>query len=84
MLALKKWVCGALRFGTPAEDVFNDWSAVALLERAKQGQVVWCGQAAMVFQQACWALGIPARYIECGAYMSAMKLCISQSMWVTS
>jgi hypothetical protein len=66
VLILKQWVSGALKFGTPAEDVFEDWSAVALLERAKQGQVVWCGQAAMVFQQACWALGIPSRYIECG------------------
>jgi len=65
-VALKKWVSGALKFGTPAEDVFDDWSAVALLRRASQGQVVWCGQAAMVFQQACWSLGIPARYIECG------------------
>jgi hypothetical protein len=65
-LAIKQWVSGALKFGTPAEDVFADWSAVALLARAKEGQVVWCGQAAMVFQQACWALGIPARYIECG------------------
>lgn len=65
-LLLKKWVAGALKFGTPAEDVFDDWSAVALLERAKKGQVVWCGQAAMVFQQACWALGMPARFIECG------------------
>jgi len=65
-LALKEWVSGALKFGTPAEDVFSDWSAVALLRRAREGQVVWCGQAAMVFQQACWSLDIPARYIECG------------------
>ena len=65
-LVLKQWVAKALKFGTPAEDVFDDWSAVALLDRAKKGQVVWCGQAAMVFQQACWALGMPARYIECG------------------
>ncbi len=65
-VALKQWVSGALKFGTPAEDVFDDWSAVALLERAEKGQVVWCGQAAMVFQQACWTLGMPARYIECG------------------
>jgi hypothetical protein len=65
-LVLKRWTAGALKFGTPAEDVFEDWSAIALLARAKKGQVVWCGQAAMVFQQACWALGIPARYIECG------------------
>jgi hypothetical protein len=65
-LVLKRWVCGALKFGTPTDDVFEDWSAVALLERAQEGQVVWCGQAAMVFQQACWALGIPSRYIECG------------------
>ncbi len=66
VLVLKAWVAKALKFGTPAEDVFDDWSAVALLERAEKGQVVWCGQAAMVFQQACWALGMPARYIECG------------------
>ncbi|MGA2616359.1 MAG: hypothetical protein ABSF26_02040 [Thermoguttaceae bacterium] len=54
--ALKKWVAGALKFGTPAPDVVSDWSAVALLARAKKGQVVWCGQAAMVFQQACLAV----------------------------
>ncbi len=65
-LRLKAWVARALVFGTPADDVFSDWSAVALLERAKRGQVVWCGQAAMVFQQACWALGLPARFIETG------------------
>ncbi|MGA2066686.1 MAG: transglutaminase-like domain-containing protein [Thermoguttaceae bacterium] len=64
--ALKKWVAGALKFGTPAPDVFSDWSAVALLARARNGQVVWCGQAAMVFQQACLALGMPARFIELG------------------
>ncbi len=63
---LKKWVAGALRFGTPAPDVFSDWSAVALLARAKKGQVVWCGQAAMVFQQACLSVGMPARFIELG------------------
>ena len=63
---LKKWVAGALKFGTPAPDVFSDWSAVALLARAKKGQVVWCGQAAMVFQQACLSVGMPARFIELG------------------
>ena len=63
---LMKWVAGALKFGTPAPDVFSDWSTVALLVRAKQGQVVWCGQAAMVFQQACLAVGLPARFIELG------------------
>ena len=63
---LMKWVAGALKFGTPAPDVFSDWSAVALLARARQGQVVWCGQAAMVFQQACLAVGMPARFIELG------------------
>jgi hypothetical protein len=65
-LRLKEWVARALVFGTPDDDVFSDWSAVALLERATRGQVVWCGQAAMVFQQACWALGLPARFIETG------------------
>jgi hypothetical protein len=64
--ALKKWVAGALKFGTPAPGVFSDWSAVALLARAKKGQVVWCGQAAMVFQQACLAVGMSARFIELG------------------
>ena len=64
--ALKQWVAGALKFGTPAPDVFSDWSAVALLARAQQGQVVWCGQAAMVFQQACLTMGMPARFIELG------------------
>ena len=62
--ALMKWVAGALKFGTPAPDVFSDWSAVALLARAKKGQVVWCCQAAMVFQQACLAVVMPARFIE--------------------
>ena len=63
---LKEWVAGALKFGTPAPIVFKDWSAVALLERAKNNEPVWCGQAAMVFQQACMAAGIPARFIEVG------------------
>ena len=63
---LEKWVAGNLKFGTPAPDVFNDWSTVALLGRVKKGQVVWCGQAAMIFQQACLAMGIPSRFIELG------------------
>jgi hypothetical protein len=63
---LKAWVAGALTFGTPQDEVFGDWSGLALLERARRGQVVWCGQAAMVFQQACWSLGLPARFIETG------------------
>lgn len=65
-LRLKAWAAKALVFGTPTDDVFGDWSAVALLGRAKRGQVLWCGQAAMVFQQGCWALGLPARFIETG------------------
>jgi hypothetical protein len=65
-IKLKNWTARALKFGTPAPDVFSDWSAVALLERAKKGQVVWCGQAAMVFQQACLAMGVPARFLELG------------------
>jgi len=65
-LILKKWVVGALKFGRPAPEVFSDWSAVALLERVKKGRKVWCGQAAMVFQQACMAMGLPARFIELG------------------
>ena len=63
---LKHWVAGALKFGTPTPEVFSDWSAVALLARAKRGEVVWCGQAAMVFQQACRAIGLSARFIELG------------------
>ena len=65
-LILKTWVAGALKFGYPAPEVFSDWSAVALLDRAKNGQKVWCGQAAMVFQQACLVMGMPARFIELG------------------
>ncbi len=64
--ALKKWASGSLRFGTPGEEVFKDWSALALLERSERGQAVWCGQAAMVMQQACLAMGLPARFIELG------------------
>ena len=63
---LKNWTAKALKFGTPTPEVFSDWSAVALLARAKKGQPVWCGQAAMVFQQACLAVGLPARFIELG------------------
>ena len=63
---LKKWVGGVLKFGTPASNVFSDWSAVALLDLVKKGQVTWCGQAAMIFQQACLAVGMPARFIELG------------------
>ena len=46
-----------VKFGTPAPEVFRDWSAVALLDRAKQGKFGWCGQAAMIFQQACMTVG---------------------------
>jgi hypothetical protein len=63
---LKAWVSKSLTWGMPKDDLFSDWSAVSLLERARRGQPTWCGQAAMVFQQACWAVGIPARLIETG------------------
>ena len=63
---LKHWVAGALKFGTPAPRCFATGAAVALLARAKRGEVVWCGQAAMVFQQACLAVGLYARFIELG------------------
>ncbi len=65
-LRLKKWVAGALRFGTPSPDVFQNWSAVALLEHSERGHAVQCGQAATVLQQACMALGMLARFIELG------------------
>jgi len=63
---LKAWVAGTLQFGRPTPEVFSDWSAVALMEKIKAGQRVWCGQAAMVVQQACIAMGLPARFIELG------------------
>lgn len=65
-LALKRWVVTHWKFATPGPEAFRDWSAVALLDRAKQGQFGWCGQAAMIFQQACMAVGLPARFIELG------------------
>jgi hypothetical protein len=65
-VALKRWVGAQWKFATPATDAFRDWSAVALLERGKRGQWGWCGQAAMLFQQACLAVGLPARFIELG------------------
>jgi len=65
-LALKRWVGTNWKFATPEPETFRDWSAVALLERGKQGKWGWCGQAAMLFQQACIAVGLPARFIELG------------------
>lgn len=65
--ALKQWTAAKLRFGTPGAEAFDDWSALAVLERAERGQGGWCGQAAMVMQQACLAMGLPARFIELGA-----------------
>ncbi len=65
-LALKNWVAHALKFGMPSPEVYKDWSAIALLERVKRGQRVFCGQCAMVFQQACMSIGLPARFIELG------------------
>jgi hypothetical protein len=65
-LALKDWVAKTLKFGKPGEEVFSDWSAIALLNRVKRKETVWCGQCAMVFQQACMAIGMPARFIELG------------------
>lgn len=65
-VALKSWVVRSLKHGPPSPDVYSDWSAVAVLEKCRKGQGVWCGQAAMVFQQACLSIGIPARFIELG------------------
>jgi len=65
-MALKRWVGSLWKFTTPEPATFSDWSAVALLARAKQGKYGWCGQAAMLFQQACLAVGLPARFIELG------------------
>jgi len=65
-VALKRWVGARWKFATPEPETFRDWSAVALLNRGKRGKWGWCGQAAMLFQQACMAVGLPARYIELG------------------
>ena len=65
-LALKEWVNSLMRFGQPKPDMFEDWSAVAILEKYEKGDAGWCGQFAMVFQQACLVMGLPARYIELG------------------
>jgi len=65
-VAIKAWTFGSLVCGRPAPKVFKDWSAIALLEGAKRNETVWCGQAAMVFQQACISLGMPCRFIESG------------------
>ena len=65
-LALKDWVTKSLQFGKPGPEAFSDWSATALLDRVKRGEKVWCGQCAMVFQQACMAVGLPARFVEVG------------------
>ena len=65
-LALKDWVVGAVKFGTPTPEVYRDWSAIALLDRIKNGEVIFCGQCATIFQQACVAFGMPARFIELG------------------
>jgi len=66
VVALKAWTFGSLVYGRPAPKVFNDWSAIALLEGAKRKETVWCGQAAMVFQQACISQGMACRFIESG------------------
>ncbi len=65
-VALKRWVGAHWKFRTPEPETFRDWSAVTLLERGKQGKWGWCGQSAMIFQQACMAMGLPARFIELG------------------
>jgi hypothetical protein len=65
-VALKRWLGARWKFTTPEPEAFRDWSAVALFERAKRGKWGWCGQAAMIFQQACMAVGLPARFIELG------------------
>ncbi|MGA2254175.1 MAG: transglutaminase-like domain-containing protein [Thermoguttaceae bacterium] len=65
-VALKRWVGTHWKFSTPEPETFRDWSAVALLERGKRGKWGWCGQAAMIFQQAYLAVGLPARFIELG------------------
>jgi hypothetical protein len=65
-LRLKRWLAARWKFTTPEPETFRDWSAVALFERAKRGKWGWCGQAAMIFQQACMAVGLPARFIEPG------------------
>ena len=65
-VALKKWVNSKMVFGHPEPDMFSDWSAVAILEKYERGERGWCGQFAMVFQQACMAMGLPARFIEVG------------------
>jgi hypothetical protein len=65
-VALKKWTFNSLCFGRPAPKVFKDWSALSLLEGAKRKETVWCGQAAMVVQQACIALGMNCRFVETG------------------
>jgi hypothetical protein len=65
-VALKSWVVRSLKHGVPSPEVYCDWSAVSVLEKCRKGQGVWCGQAAMVFQQACMSIGLPARFIELG------------------
>jgi hypothetical protein len=65
-VALKAWTFGSLVYGRPAAKVFKDWSAIALLEGAKRNETVWCGQAAMVFQQACISQGMACRFVETG------------------
>jgi hypothetical protein len=65
-LRLKRWLGARWKFTTPEPETFRDWSAVALFERAKRDKWGWCGQAAMIFQQACMAIGMPARFIEPG------------------
>jgi hypothetical protein len=65
-VALKRWLGAHWKFRTPEPETFRDWSAVALLERGKRGKWGWCGQVAMIFQQACMVVGLPARFIELG------------------
>jgi hypothetical protein len=65
-VAIKSWVGAHWKFSVPEAETFRDWSAVALLERGRRGKWGWCGQSAMIFQQACMSAGLPARFIELG------------------
>ena len=64
--ALMTWVAGAPEIRHPRSRCVQRLERGGSVGPAKKGQVVWCGQAAMVFQQACLAVGMPSRFIELG------------------
>ncbi len=61
-IAIRKWVKSQWEHGKPELPV--SWNAFNILARAQKGERFFCAQYAMVYLQACAALGLPARIVE--------------------